>query len=368
MKKILHVSAGGLNTGGVASVILGLTSELKEQFEFSCVVFNKRGEHEEEFMKYGKLHRINCYPVSGKREYGELILRPLKLYFGIRKICKSEKYDVIHCHNQRDAWICLMAAKHSKVPTRIVHAHVGKSLKKKSIIEKIYKDLSPIMLKKVATVKIGCSKEAGELLYGNNDFSIIHNSINIDKFLTKEKIQHKTINFIHVGRFNYAKNQEFVIETYANICKKLTNTYLYLVGYGEQSDEKRINELIDIYGIREYVKVVPGNKIEVLDIYAKSDYMIFPSRFEGFPLTLIEAQATHIQCYVSENIGKEVNFGLLKYLNLKDGADKWAEQIIYDIENDIKMKLDNNLIAKYDDKNIAAKYAQIYNDGFYKKE
>ena len=90
-RKVLHVSAGGLSTGGVGSVIFSIVKELYAQIDFHCVVFEREYDQEKDFENYGKLHRIKCYPKNGKRNYLELLQRPFRLYFGIRRICKKEK-------------------------------------------------------------------------------------------------------------------------------------------------------------------------------------------------------------------------------------------------------------------------------------
>lgn len=359
-KRVMHVSAGGLNPGGVGSVIFSIVKSLYKEFDFYCIVFSRESDQEKEFEKYGKIHRINCYPRKGKRDYLELITRPLKLYFGIRKICKSEKIDVIHCHNQRDEWICLLAAKHAKVPVRIAHSHVTSSPKKISALEKVYKSISPAMLRRVATKKVGCSKLACEQLYRDNNFEVVPNSINIEKFSSKNRIEHDEINFIHVGRFNYAKNQEFVLETFAELCKRMKNIHLYLVGYGEEKDTERLVNLIDGLNIKRYAEIVPGDKVDVLEYYAKSDYMIFPARFEGFGIVLLEAQAFDIKCYVSENIQPEVDLGLLKFLELSQGARVWADYIVQDIITGCKKKCNYEKLLNYSNENISKSYKDLY--------
>lgn len=359
-RKIIHVSAGGLNHGGVATVIFSITRSLHSKFDFGCVVFNKESIQENIFEEYGKLYKITCYPKKGKRDYFELLTRPFKLYFGIRNICKKEHFDVIHCHNQRDEWICLLAAKHAHVPIRIAHTHVTTSPKKISFVESFYKQLSPRILEKVATEKIGCSKLACEQFYINDDYKVIPNSIDIKKYSLDKREEHAGYNFIHVGRFNYAKNQEFVLEVFAEICKKIENSHLFLIGYGTTEAELNIRSQIQDLNISQYVEVLPGNQVNIPDYYAKADYMIFPSRHEGFGIALLEAQAMGIQCYVSENIQPEVDVGLLTFLQLSDGKQIWANRIVDDIKNGNEKVLDVEKLAKYSDTEVCKQYEALY--------
>ena len=133
MKKILHVSFGGLGRGGVSSVIFSIVQPLYKKFNFSCVVFGKKCEREEEFLQYGKLFRVKCY--TGK--FLEKIFRSAILYDGICKICKKHKFNVIHVHNFPDAGIVLKAAKKAGVNVRIVHSHTTATTRKVGFLKRI---------------------------------------------------------------------------------------------------------------------------------------------------------------------------------------------------------------------------------------
>lgn len=360
-KKVLHVSAGGLGHGGVSTVIFSVVQSLYKHFDFSCVVFSRKLEREELFEQYGTLYRVNCYPKKGKRDYFEAITRPFKLYFGIKRICKKEKFDIIHCHNQRDQWVCLLAAKHASVPVRIAHSHNTNSPKKISLIEKKYKLFAPYIIKKTATKLVGCSQQACEQFFVCNNFSVIHNSVDFNKFSLSKRLSHEGINFVHVGRFTYQKNQDFVLKTFAEVCKSIHNAKLFLVGFGTDAEVERLKLLIVNLGIEDSVELVPGDKVDVADYYAKSDYMIFPSRFEGFGIVLVEAQAMGVQCYVSENIQPEVDVGLLEFLKLSDGPKKWADCIVSDIQNGRKGSCDVNKLSQYSNEVVCRRYADLYN-------
>lgn len=360
MKRVLHISSGGLTPGGVGSVIFSIVESLHEEVSFDCVVFNRIGQREEEFKAYGELHRIHCYPKKGKRDYLELLLRPLKLYFGMRRICKSRQYDVIHCHNQHDAWPCLLAAKHAGVPVRISHAHVGIDGRKRSPIEAKLKKNAIRLLNKYATLRVACSAEAGRLLFGDNEFVLIPNCVDLSKYTRKGDVP-EDMAFVHVGRYTYSKNQEFVLESFAEICKDFPEAHLYLIGYGEAFEVDRLKGIIEKLGIEDRVEMVPGDVADIPSYYERSRYMIFPSRFEGFGIVLIEAQAMNIECYASEVIPKEADVGLLHFMDLSDGPRAWAERIVADIKNGTGLTLDEERLSQYSNETISKRYAAIYN-------
>ena len=58
------------------------------------------------------------------------------------------------------------------------------------------------------------------------------------------------------------------------------------------------------------------------------DVFIFPSLFEGLPLTLVEAQAAGLPCLISDRIPADCRLtDLVRALSLETPADVWAERI-----------------------------------------
>ena len=109
--RVLHVSYGGLNHGGVCAVIFSIVETLYTRFDFGCVVFRTVGDREKSFEKYGRLHRLSCYRKDGRKSYFEEAVRPFRFFFGIYRICRKYDYQIIHTHNGDDEGICLLAAK-----------------------------------------------------------------------------------------------------------------------------------------------------------------------------------------------------------------------------------------------------------------
>ncbi|MBR5527921.1 MAG: hypothetical protein IKV97_02870, partial [Clostridia bacterium] len=101
-KKILHVSFGAIGNGGVTSVILSITESLHLDYDFDCVTFSHINTRAHLFNQYGGIHYIKCYGQNGVKKVIEVLLRPFVMTYGIYKLCKSNKYDIIHCHNGYD--------------------------------------------------------------------------------------------------------------------------------------------------------------------------------------------------------------------------------------------------------------------------
>ena len=59
------------------------------------------------------------------------------------------------------------------------------------------------------------------------------------------------------------------------------------------------------------------------------DYFVFPSRFEGLPGTVVEAQAAGLKCIISDKITQEVGFSeLVHYESIERTEELWADYIL----------------------------------------
>lgn len=361
-KKVLHVPYGGLAYGGVSSVIFSIVECLHKEIDFDCVVFNTVGDTEKKFEQYGNLHRLKCYAKNGKHSFFERLTRDVRLFFGIRKICRAGKYDAIHVHNGDDAGICLLAAKLAGVKVRIAHSHNTPTDKRLPLFKRIKMGINRARVNRYATSKVGCSALACKSYFGTDDFEVIPNATDTSRFDIRERKDTDGKSFIHVGRYTYQKNQSFAIDVFERILKRMPGATLTLIGFGE--DEQMLRDKINDLGLTESITMVPGEGCNVAEYMARADYMIFPSVFEGFGIVLIEAQAMGVYCFASDAVQPEADAGMLKIIPLGIGADAWAEHITSSIAHGTSVDaavLEQN-IKKFRKEEIAKKYERIYTD------
>ena len=172
-EKILHVSYGGIGSGGVSTVILSIVQALYQEFDFHCIVFRFHANKEYVFEKYGKLHRINCYYKKGMWKVIDILLRPFKMTLGCYKICKREGINTIHCHNGYEEAYFLLGAKLAGVNKRIAHSHNSKSPIEPGLLKKVSNSFHRYLINKLSTHRIGCSKESCEDFFRVNDYEVI---------------------------------------------------------------------------------------------------------------------------------------------------------------------------------------------------
>jgi glycosyltransferase involved in cell wall biosynthesis len=116
----------------------------------------------------------------------------------------------------------------------------------------------------------------------------------------------------HVGRFQYQKNHELLIDIYNSFHKKYSDSRLLLVGQGVE--EAAIKDKVNKLKLEENVMFL-GIRSDVNEIMQAMDVFVLPSRFEGLGIVLIEAQAAGLPCVTSKNVVPDIEM-LLEMLNL----------------------------------------------------
>ncbi len=106
------------------------------------------------------------------------------------KYLKENKIDVVHCHMTLMNIIPLIAAKKLKIKVRICHSHNSDVRRKNyfiSFFEKICKKLNI----RFATHLVACGEDAGRYLFDKENFLIINNAIDLNKFVYNEDKREK---------------------------------------------------------------------------------------------------------------------------------------------------------------------------------
>ena len=173
-------------------------------------------------------------------------------------------------------------------------------------------------------------------MFGGAPYEIVNNAIDTDIYAYSstrrgEKRQELSISdelvVGHVGRFNQPKNHPFLLEIFAALLKKEPNTVLLLVGGGE--DMPKMQNKAQALGIAENVRFL-GIHSDVADLMQAMDVFVFPSLYEGLPVTMVEAQASGLPCVISDKVPPEciITDGLVDVMPLSASPELWADKIL----------------------------------------
>ena len=177
-------------------------------------------------------------------------------------------------------------------------------------------------------------KELNDLL-GITNSTIIWNGVNFSKFsnLLESKmiirnslsIPQEAFVVCHVGSFSMAKNHPFIIDVFSQICKRVPNAFLLLVGNGDCSN---VRNMLNLNGLSGKYMIL-SNRSDVERMLKASDVFLFPSLYEGLPVSLVEAQIAGLRCVVSNTITESCFlFPTTIPLSLEESAEKWADVVL----------------------------------------
>lgn len=297
-----------------------------------------------------------------------------KLYFFLRR----NKFNVVHSHLLNFSGLVMFIAWLAKVPIRISHSHSDKSLANSGAgtIRKLYLNLTKRLMDGFSTHKIACSLLAGESLFGKDDFIIIENGINLDKFgpsdpnIRREYMENFGISendvvIGHVGRFSVPKNHVFLVDIIQRFKEKCDNFRVILVGSGELKSE--VQRKVEEVGLSNHF-IFAGGRDDVPQLMINLfDVFLFPSLYEGMPISLIETQAAGLQSLISSSIPMDVVkiHELFRVLSLDESPEKWAEEIRNILQHQILEKDEFRNIIASSSLNIdvsAKKLSDIYKE------
>ena len=132
----------------------------------------------------------------------------------------------------------------------------------------------------------------------------------------------------HVGRFCEAKNHNFLVEIAREVVKVESRSIFLLVGDGFL--RATIEEKVQDYGLTEYF-IFAGLRSDVSTLMKGAmNVFLFPSLYEGLPVTLLEAQAAGLSCLISNVISPEADAvsGLITRVSLDQTPRQWSSRLL----------------------------------------
>jgi len=234
-------------------------------------------------------------------------LKNIKAYDQLRKIMKSENFDVIHCHSPMGGVLARLAAKSLGSSPVIYTAHGfhfydGAPHKNWLVYYNIEKYLS-----KYTDIIVTINKEDYERAKTFSSKKVIavpgigvdsdkFDCVNIDRNKKREElgIPDGAVAFLTIGEMIKRKNHETALRALAELEHK--NFVLLICGKGEL--KHYLEELSQKLGISDKVKFL-GFRNDIPEICVASDIFVFPSYQEGLPVSVMEAMSAGLPIIAS---------------------------------------------------------------------
>ena len=262
----------------------------------------------------------------------------------LKKIIREEKPDVIHLHSPLLKYLVPIADElkginllytcHSNPSGFFCGVHAQEKTAAEALIKS--NGLRLVALHEKMRVELN-------EMFGVTNTVAVKNGVNFEKFQKSEEsratlrkelgISADAFVLGHIGRLAKVKNHSFLLDVFSEVCKKNEKAQLLLVGNGAL--EGQIKEKIAALGLSDKVTML-SHREDIPQLLNAMDVFVFPSFYEGLPVTLVEAQAAGLKCVVSDRINAE-SFLTNKTipLDIERPAAEWAEAVLNDdIKND----------------------------------
>lgn len=192
---------------------------------------------------------------------------------------------------------------------------------------------------------------------------IIPNFIDIPLSYVKDYNVKKAI---AVGRLEYQKGFDILIDSWKDVSEVFPDWHLDI--YGEGSQNEKLQQQIDNLHLNEKIKLC-GRCDNMIEKYTEYSIHIMTSRYEGLPMTLIEAQACGLPSVVFDfkyGASDIIKDGVNGFLIKQGDKSHFTKQLINMMNNPhLRMKQGKEAryeAIKFSRENIMRKWANLLNN------
>lgn len=306
---------------GIGTVIMNYCKALdKEKYDLTILAGQPISEKYEKECLENDIHLVALPSRHGN---------PKGHYIALWKALRAGHYDIVHDHGSSSMMaIELTIAKLAGVKNRIAHSHNSNCPNMK-----VHKLLNPYF-RTVYTKALACGQLAGNWLFGENNFEVLPNGFHTENFaFSKENrdairtelgVENQLL-IGHIGRINEQKNQEYLLDIFGEVAAMRNDATLLIVGTGP--DEEKIKARVQKHPYKDRI-ILYGETDNPTAFYSAMDVFVFPSRYEGLPVVLLEAQISGLPCVVSDKITREVDLGDINWKSIDDDPKQWAKAVL----------------------------------------
>jgi len=279
-----------LNVGGAERLVLEELSYLKNdpRFSFELHLVFEKGPLFEKFAETG-------LPVHFWGAPHEL-LQALKISFQISKYLRQRNFDILHCH---------------------LYDHIAPFIGKLAgtkVISTVHNVVAFGFFTRLGLrfcdLVLGCGNQVVNrslTFMPKNKVGLLCNAVSqrtthsISNAFAHDRLSRNSTSKIvlSLGRLNRQKGYDILINAFKQVAEHVPEAVLCIGGEGEQ--RQRLNEQIAFNNLQEKVKLI-GHVENVDELLSICDVYVNSSRWEGLPITLLEAMA-HRRAIVATDVG-----------------------------------------------------------------
>ncbi|WWR15468.1 glycosyltransferase family 1 protein [Lachnospiraceae bacterium JLR.KK008] len=353
MVRMIHI-VGSMSPSGIGNFIMNVYRNIdRQKVQFDFIVHEHRDVSFDEEIKAlgGRLFYVTRKAVS-----------PIKNFREICRVIRKGHYRIVFRHTDiSTVAVDLLAAKLGGANVRIAHSHSTST--PNVTMHRLFRPL----LNMLCTRRFACSEKAGRWLYGKAPFEVVINAIRLEDFAYDPEKRERTrkaegwadcLVVGHVGNLLPVKNHLFMLDIMAELVKRRPDAKMIFAGDGAM--RKQIEEKRRALGLEDRV-VLLGVRTDTGTLLQAMDVFLFPSRYEGLPIAMVEAQCSGLPNLVSDVITGDVDVTpLVHRMSLERPAAEWAERILALAEEERKAA-DERLFAEkgFDIREMVRRYEEL---------
>ena len=324
MKRVLHI-IDSLHLGGAQEVVLNLATCGSARFRHEVATMHGRGIYWDRLRQAGvKVHSLSPHKL-------------LPLYLAsIPWRLLADRPDILHCHLIPSNIIAKPLGALLGVPVVINHDHTNDTRRADSRLLLALDRFSNRFASHIVAVSASCrdfliTRES----IPANDVTLVPNAIDLRRFSPAAPRRDQARVELGlpasarvvagVGRLNPQKNFSLFLDIAAQLAPRFPDLHFLLAGDGPE--EKMLRENAAALGISDRV-TFSGYVADTRLVYLAADVLLMPSRYEGLPMTLLEAMAMGLPVVASQldGIAEVIGDGREGFLVPSDDASLFVER------------------------------------------
>lgn len=322
--RVLHVLQR-MEAGGSQAFLMNMYRNIdrnKLQFDFLVEYAEKQFYDDEIEALGGKVYRSTFREDKNLPKF----MRFLRDFFE-----QHRDYSIVHCHAFTIGYFVLKEAARAGVTVRIAHSHNNNTSNFMKPLKIGMRALFPVHANKL----MACSDEAGRFLFGEREFTVVKNAIDVGKFAFDEAVRLEVRGELgldgslvigNVGRLHQQKNQAFLLDVFKEVRELRPDARLLLVGNGPLRDE--LLAKAESIGVPNRMTLL-SNRSDMDRLYQAMDVFVLPSLYEGLGIVAIEAQSAGLPTICSDGVAEDADVSpLFSRVALEESPKVWAEAIV----------------------------------------
>lgn len=350
MKPIRVLVVGMTETvGGIENFLMAYCRHIdKKRVQFDFLSRFSPIAYQEEAREVGQLYHV-CRRSKNAARYYEEIHEFFRLH--------AKEYDVIWDNECmfNDMTPLKLAQSHG-IPVRIAHCHNPQNMdvSAKGRAQELLHRIQRRSISRYANVLWACSEDSAKWACPNEDLpvTIVPNAIEAAAFrfdpAARQAVREQygltdCLVVGHVGRLQYQKNQDFLLEAFAKLHQREPRCRLVIAGDGPDLTELEARAVaLDI----DSAVLFLGVRDDIPRLMQGFDLFAMPSRFEGLGMAAIEAQAAGLPCVLSDAVPRAAKLtDAVTFLKTND-ADRWAECMLDILQTPLNRRDQTAVIAR----------------------